>query len=63
MPVYVRARDSEHARLLVAAGASSAVPEAVEASLQLAGRVLSGLGVGDEVVRRRLDLQRALDAG
>lgn len=63
VPVYVRARDSEHARLLVAAGADSAVPEAVEASLQLAGRVLSGLGVGEEVVRRRLDLQRALDAG
>lgn len=63
VPVYVRARDSAHARLLVAAGASSAVPETVEASLQLAGRVLEGLGIDEDIVRRRLDHQRALDAG
>jgi CPA2 family monovalent cation:H+ antiporter-2 len=62
VPVFVRARDTAHARLLIAAGASSAVPETVEASLQLAGRVLEGLGVGEDVVRRRLDHQRALDA-
>lgn len=63
IPVFVRARDSAHARLLVAAGASSAVPETVEASLQLAGRVLEGLGVDEDIVRRRLEHQRALDAG
>ena len=63
VPIYVRARDSAHARLLIAAGASSAVPETVEASLQLAGRVLEGLGVDEDIVRRRLEHQRALDAG
>jgi CPA2 family monovalent cation:H+ antiporter-2 len=63
VPVFVRARDTAHARLLIAAGASSAVPETVEASLQLAGRVLEGLGVGEDIVRRRLDHQRTLDAG
>jgi CPA2 family monovalent cation:H+ antiporter-2 len=63
IPVYVRARDGAHARLLAAAGASLAVPETVEASLQLAGRVLAGLGVGEDIVRRRLEHQRGLEGG
>jgi len=31
------------------------IPEAVEASLQLGGRLLEGLGMSDEAVARRLD--------
>jgi CPA2 family monovalent cation:H+ antiporter-2 len=55
LPVYARARDSEHAAELFRLGATGVVPEAMEASLQLAGRVLEGLGVPDEEVDRRLE--------
>lgn len=61
IPVYVRARDRAHAGRLRAAGATLAVPETTEASLQLAGRVLAGLGASEEVIRRRLDHERALE--
>lgn len=61
VPIYARARDGAHAARLVAAGATVAVPEAIEASLQLAGRVLAGLGANEEAVRRRLDQQRAIE--
>ena len=61
IPVYVRARDGAHAARLNAAGATMAVPETIEASLQLAGRVLSGLGASDEVVQRRLAHQRIME--
>lgn len=63
VPVYARARDTAHAARLLAAGASASVPETVEASLQLAGRVLQGLGVAEEVVRRRLEQQRTFEGG
>jgi monovalent cation:proton antiporter-2 (CPA2) family protein len=63
IPIYARARDAAHAARLTAAGASVAVPLATEASLQLAGRVLVGLGVGEEATRRRLDHQRLLEGG
>jgi len=59
--VYARARDKAHAERMIAAGATQAVPETVEGSLQLAGRVLSGLGATEEVVRRRLEHQRAAE--
>jgi len=58
LPVYARARDEDHAARLRAAGASAAVPETLEGSLQLAGRVLDGMGASDEVVRRRIEAQR-----
>jgi CPA2 family monovalent cation:H+ antiporter-2 len=63
IPVYARARDLAHAERLTAAGATVAVPETVEASLQLAGRVLAGGGTVEEVVRRRLEQQRARELG
>lgn len=63
IPIYARARDAAHAARLTAAGASVAVPLATEAGLQLAGRVLVGLGVGEDAVRRRLDHQRLLEGG
>ncbi len=58
VPLYVRARDTEQAERLENAGATAAVPETVEASLQLAGRVLSGCGIEEEVVRQRIKLER-----
>ena len=40
-----RARDAEHARHLYAIGVTDAVPETIEASLQLSEAALVGLGV------------------
>ncbi|HKD22654.1 MAG TPA: cation:proton antiporter, partial [Rhizomicrobium sp.] len=45
IPVIARARDAEHARHLYAGGATDAVPETIEASLQLSEAALVGLGV------------------
>ena len=45
LPIIARARDSAHAAQLYRAGASHAVPEALEASLQLGESVLVELGV------------------
>jgi CPA2 family monovalent cation:H+ antiporter-2 len=45
MLVVARARDAEHARHLYSVGATDAVPETVEASLQLSEAALVGLGV------------------
>ena len=44
-PLIARARDTAHAAALYKAGASQAVPEAVEASLQIAEAALVDLGV------------------
>jgi monovalent cation:H+ antiporter-2, CPA2 family len=43
--IVARARDAEHARHLYALGVSDAVPETIEASLQLSEAALVGLGV------------------
>jgi CPA2 family monovalent cation:H+ antiporter-2 len=59
--VFARARDALHAGRLLRIGATDVVPEAVEASLQLAGRVLSGLGVSQDAIARRLDLEREVE--
>ena len=45
LPIIARARDVAHAAQLYRAGASHAVPEALEASLQLSEAVLIDLGV------------------
>jgi len=58
LPVYVRARDVPHVTQLRTLGATDVVPDALESGLQLAGRVLSGLGVPDDDVGQRLSLIR-----
>lgn len=63
IPIYARAREGSHAMRLVQAGATHAVPETIEASLQLAGRVLAGTGAPEDVVARRLEQQRARELG
>ncbi len=45
MPIIARARDTSHAALLYRAGATQAVPETLESSLQLSEAVLVDLGV------------------
>ncbi len=56
--IHARALDTDHARRLAEAGAGEVVPEALEGSLQLAGRVLLGVGLPDDVVDLRLSVQR-----
>jgi CPA2 family monovalent cation:H+ antiporter-2 len=45
IPIIARARDAEHARHLYLAGVTDAVPETIEASLQLSEAALVSLGV------------------
>ncbi|MGE3988493.1 cation:proton antiporter [Pseudorhodoplanes sp.] len=52
--VLARAKDSEHATRLTKLGATDAIPEAVEASLQLAGRLLENLDFPEDVADRRI---------
>lgn len=56
--VYARALDADHAHLLMDAGATSVVPEALEGSLQLGGRVLAGIGLPDDAIDAYLTVQR-----
>ncbi|WP_315764822.1 cation:proton antiporter [Sphingomonas sp. Y38-1Y] len=46
LPIIVRARDAAHAAALYRAGATDAVPETLESSLQLSEALLVDLGVG-----------------
>jgi CPA2 family monovalent cation:H+ antiporter-2 len=59
IPIHARALDAEHARRLREIGVTAVVPEALEGSLQLAGRVLGELGLPDESVDVRLAVARA----
>ncbi|MFW6027386.1 MAG: monovalent cation:proton antiporter-2 (CPA2) family protein [bacterium] len=52
IPVFVRARDAEHAERLEARGVRNVVPETFESSLQLAARILNALGTPEDVVRQ-----------
>ncbi len=56
--IHARALDADHARLLADVGASDVIPEALEGSLLLAGRVLLRMGLPDDVVDARLAVQR-----
>ncbi len=58
LAIYARARDAEHARHLIAQGASHAIPETTEASLQLGEMVLVGAGVPDHAAREIVDDRR-----
>jgi CPA2 family monovalent cation:H+ antiporter-2 len=61
LPIYARARNRGHATRLLALGASDVVPENLESSLQLAGRVLAGTGCPEDVIIRRIDAPRAVE--
>lgn len=58
-PVFARAVDAAHAGQLLALGAVDVIPETVEASVQLAGRVLEGLELDGDTVAQRLAAVRA----
>ncbi len=58
LPIYARARDQRHAKQLLALGATDAVPEALEGSLQLGLRVLCGIGMPEQVSLELIDIER-----
>jgi monovalent cation:H+ antiporter-2, CPA2 family len=63
--IVSRARDENHARHLYSLGATDAVPETIEASLQLSEAALVGLGVATglaiaSIHEKRDDIRRAL---
>ena len=58
LAIYARARDADHATSLIALGASHAVPETTEASLQLSEIVLMGAGIPDDVARHLVEERR-----
>ncbi|HXF52820.1 MAG TPA: cation:proton antiporter [Hyphomicrobiaceae bacterium] len=65
LPIVARARDANHARHLYSLGVVDAVPETIEASLQLSEAALVTLGVAEEPViasihEKRDELRRAL---
>jgi CPA2 family monovalent cation:H+ antiporter-2 len=61
VPVYARARDTEHAGALHRAGATLASPEAIEATLDLGEAVLEGIGVPHEAARKIIEERRAVE--
>ena len=58
VPLYVRARDPADAEQLRDAGVTVAIPETVEASLQLATRVLGAFGIQEAIAQRRVQEER-----
>ncbi len=59
IPIIARARDADHACHLYAIGATEAVPETVEASLQLSQSALVGLGIESAVATASVQTMRA----
>lgn len=58
LTIIARAKDASHAARLAQCGAYDVIPETVEASLQLAGRVLEAADLPAEAVSERLALIR-----
>lgn len=61
--VFARAADAAHAARLTALGAAGVIPVTVEASLQLAGRVLERLELSEEAISQRIDAMRVIELG
>jgi monovalent cation:H+ antiporter-2, CPA2 family len=59
IPVFSRARDADHAKHLYSIGVTDAIPETVEASLQLSEATLVGLGVAPGKVIASIHEQRS----
>jgi CPA2 family monovalent cation:H+ antiporter-2 len=61
LSIHVRARSATHATQLLALGANEVVPETLEASLQIAARLLRTLGASEEVALARVAVQRSVE--
>lgn len=58
LPILVRSRDLTHSQDLIIAGATTVVPETLEASLQLSGHVLCALGLPREEANACMEVIR-----
>lgn len=58
IPIVMRARDSEHARQLVADGANEVIPEVLEAGLQMGQVLLQHIGFPAETAKGCINEQR-----
>ncbi|MCK4946613.1 MAG: cation:proton antiporter [Alphaproteobacteria bacterium] len=56
--IFARAFDIHVARRLYSVGASVVITETVETSLQIAGSLLKGIGVEEDIILHRLDIER-----
>ena len=61
LPIFVRARDRRHAAQLIRFGATRAVPETAESSLQLARSVLRGVGIPISAANQIIEKVREAD--
>lgn len=59
MPIIARAMDAAHAMELYKLGVKRAIPETIEASLQLSEEVLLSLGISEDSVKESIDERRA----
>ncbi|WUR14985.1 cation:proton antiporter [[Empedobacter] haloabium] len=59
LPVFARARDEKHARLLKGAGANEVISETVESGLQLARFALSSAGMPEGAAGFHIQVERA----
>ncbi len=57
-PIYARAQHAEHAKRLMAAGATEVAPDAIESALQLAGHTLGGIGLSESSTQQALQRHR-----
>ena len=62
-PTLARAANPHHAMRLLKLGAVNVIPEATEASLQLAARLLEVLGLPDDIVEHRIEETREQELG
>ncbi len=58
LPVFARARDTDHAARLLEEGARIAVPETIEGSLRLAELLLVEFGTDPDIALRSVELER-----
>lgn len=56
--IHARALDADHAQRLSEIGVKDVVPEALEGSLILAGRILAEVGMPEDAIDARLDVAR-----
>jgi monovalent cation:proton antiporter-2 (CPA2) family protein len=59
--IHARALDADHAEKLAEIGVKDVVPEALEGSLLLAGRILASVGMPDDAISARLDAARQFE--
>lgn len=58
LPIYARSRDEQHARDLLAAGATAVVPETLEAGLQLSSFALHAAGLSEADIAHAVQAER-----